>query len=102
MPLFRGRSMFFDNFGLMPARKPIFVVVGAPLDIPPNNMTEEQRTNLKPKFDKITKEPLNEDAKIVDELHKKYIAALQQLYSQMKDAKWNLSGQKREKSMKIK
>lgn len=100
LPIFKGRSIFFKDFGLMPQRKPIHVVVGAPLDPPP--LTDEQRSKFYPKFDRETKKAMNEDAKIVEELHNKYIDALEKLYAELKNAQWNEPGRNRLQSLKIK
>jgi len=100
LPIFNGRSLFFKDFGLMPQRKPIEVVVGAPLD--PPKLAEEQRKNFYPKFDRETKKAMNDDAKIVEKFHNQYVEAVEQLYSKLKNAKWNEPGRNRKRSLVIK
>jgi len=100
MPIFKGRSILFRDFGLMPMRRPIVVVVGSPID--PPTLDEEKRKNFKPKFDRATSRPLDDDAELVQAMHKKYVESLQKLYSTHKDSAWNVPGQLRSGSLKIK
>ncbi|KAF8791446.1 2-acylglycerol O-acyltransferase 2-like [Argiope bruennichi] len=62
-PLFRGRGMFQYNYGLLPYRKPITVIIGKPIDV-----------------EKIS-EPTEEDVKT---LHQKYIDDLTSLFEEHK------------------
>ncbi|XP_043929333.1 2-acylglycerol O-acyltransferase 2 [Protopterus annectens] len=63
LPLFHARGVFQYSFGLMPYRKPIFTVVGKPLKV-------EMKSNPSPEE--------------IDELHKKYIEHLCQLFEEHK------------------
>jgi hypothetical protein len=97
MPLFRGRSLFFRDFGLMPLRKPVIVVVGSPIpppDLPPN-------TIFNPLVNRDTRQPQNAHGKILMEWHEKYIAAVNSLYEEYKDKKWNTAGRSRRGSLQI-
>lgn len=58
-PIFYGRGIFQYNFGLVPYRKPLNIVVGKPIPVP-----------------KI-ENPTNEE---VEAMHAKYVEALVQLY----------------------
>ncbi|GFU56972.1 2-acylglycerol O-acyltransferase 1 [Nephila pilipes] len=62
-PLFRGRGMFQYNWGLLPYRKPITVIIGKPIDV-----------------EKIS-EPTDDDIK---KLHQKYIDSLTALFEEHK------------------
>ncbi|CAL1267901.1 unnamed protein product [Larinioides sclopetarius] len=62
-PIFRGRGMFQYNYGLLPYRKPINVIIGKPIDV-----------------EKIS-EPTDEDIKT---LHQKYIDSLTALFEEHK------------------
>uniref|UniRef100_A0A6B2L9Z5 Acyltransferase n=1 Tax=Arcella intermedia TaxID=1963864 RepID=A0A6B2L9Z5_9EUKA len=64
IPFIRGRGVFQYNWGLLPQRRPLNVVVGAPIDVP--------------KVEKPTPEE-------IDEYHNKYIKGLEELYHQYKD-----------------
>ncbi|EPB68262.1 diacylglycerol acyltransferase [Ancylostoma ceylanicum] len=62
-PIFHGRGVFNYNFGLLPFRKPINTVLGAPIKVTKvTNPTQEQ----------------------IDELHKTYIMKLQELFESNK------------------
>ena len=64
IPLFCGRGIFQYSFGILPFRKPIVTVVGAPIMVMKNEQpTQEQ----------------------VDELHKLYIDELERLFQQNKN-----------------
>ncbi|CAB9506514.1 acylglycerol O-acyltransferase 2 [Seminavis robusta] len=95
MPIFAGRSMLLKDFGMMPQRKPVVVVVGAP--IPPPSKTQK----FDPQIDRKTDQPLNEHGKILQDHHAKYIAALEDLHETYKNAKWNNPGRSRRSSLKI-
>ncbi|KAF6026873.1 MOGAT2 [Bugula neritina] len=58
-PLFHGRGVFNYTFGLLPYRRPITTVVGEPLEVKQNS------------------DPSNEE---INELHIKYVLALQNLF----------------------
>eukprot|EP00977_Amphora_coffeiformis_P013428 scaffold3526_cov153-Amphora_coffeaeformis.AAC.3 len=97
MPLFRGRSILFRDVGIMPKRKPVVVVVGAPLPPPKWNDDKE----FCPEIDRKTGEALNKDGQTLNEYHAQYVAALEELYETYKDAPWNVPGRERRNSMKI-
>ncbi|CAL1267902.1 unnamed protein product [Larinioides sclopetarius] len=63
-PLYRGRGMFQYNYGLLPYRKPITVVVGKPIDV-----------------EKVS-EPTAEDINV---LHQKYMDSLYALFEEHKE-----------------
>lgn len=100
MPLFKGRSILFRDFGFMPQRKPIAVVVGIPIETP--KLDDERRDSFRPKFDRQSGKPLNEDGELVEKVHAEYVKALRELYAAHKDAKWNIPGRHRAGSLKIK
>lgn len=62
-PIFHGRGIFNYTFGLLPYRRPIYTVVGKPIDV-----------------DKVV-EPTKEE---VDRLHQRYIQELTQLFDEHK------------------
>lgn len=95
MPIFAGRSMLFKDFGVMPQRKPVVVVVGAP--IPPPRIA----TKFQPQIDRHTDQPLNEHGEILKEHHAKYVKALKALHDKYKNARWNQPGRDRRKSLMI-
>ena len=97
MPVFEGRSIFFLNFGVMPQRKPVNVVVGAP--IPPPKLDDYKA--FAPSIDRKTDEPKNKDGEILKEHHAKYIEGLEKLYHTYKNAPWNQPGKGRRSSMRI-
>ena len=97
MPIFAGRSMCMLNFGIMPQRKPVNVVVGAP--IPPPKL--EDYKAFDPKIDRKTDEAKNKDGEILKQHHAKYVKALEALYNDYKDAPWNAPGKLRRDSMRI-
>jgi 2-acylglycerol O-acyltransferase 2 len=100
MPLFQGRSIFFKSFGVMPMRKPVVVVCGAPIE-PPTFVSAEARAKFDPQIDRKTNEPLNKDGEILVEWHSNYVKALKELYDKYKDAKWNQPGYSRQGTMAI-
>ncbi|XP_068241795.1 2-acylglycerol O-acyltransferase 1-like [Palaemon carinicauda] len=62
--IFMGRGIFQYSFGIVPFRKPIYTVVGSPIDVPQvKNPTSEQ----------------------IVELHAKYVRAVVDLYNKYKD-----------------
>jgi 2-acylglycerol O-acyltransferase 2 len=95
MPVFQGRSLFFQDFGVMPERKPVVVVVGAPLAPPTLDAP------FCPEVDRTTDQALNAHGKILLEWHGKYIQALQELYETHKDQPWNLPGKQRTSELQI-
>lgn len=101
MPLFRGRSMFLKEMGIMPKRTPVVVVVGKPIAPPTSLPGGKALAEFAPKVDRSNDTALNEDGKILLEWHKKYVQALNELYHQHKDATWNMPGKSRSKSLKI-
>ena len=97
VPLFRGRSFFFRDFGLMPLRRPVVVVVGSPIAPPPL----PSHTIFNPLVDRNTREPQNEHGRILLEWHTKYVTSLKELYHTYKDKNWNTAGRSRHGSMRI-
>jgi len=97
MPLFRGRSLFFREVGLMPLRKPIVVVVGEP--IAPPKLKEGEVFD--PIVDRNTQEAQNEHGKLLIEWHEKYVKSLKQLYDTYKDEEWNKPGRARQGSLVV-
>mmetsp|Transcript_64898 Transcript_64898/g.75474 ORF Transcript_64898/g.75474 Transcript_64898/m.75474 type:complete len:423 (+) Transcript_64898:45-1313(+) len=65
LPLIHGRGYFNYHFGILPHRRPIVCVVGAPLEVP-----------------KLSK-PSQQD---IDHWHSKYVERLKQLFMENKDA----------------
>lgn len=100
MPIFKGRSIFFRDFGFMPRRKPIAVVVGAPIE--PPKLDDARRASFKPQFDRKSGKPLNEDGELVEKMHSQYVKSLRELYAAHKDAQWNIPGRHRVESLRIK
>jgi 2-acylglycerol O-acyltransferase 2 len=98
MPLFQGRSILFQDVGVMPQRKPVVVVVGAPL--PPPSWSSDEK-GFHPEIDRATGKALNDDGKLLNEYHAKYIEALEELYKNYKNAPWNIPGREQRKSMAI-
>eukprot|EP00298_Acanthocystis_sp_HF-20_P003229 c13591_g1_i1.p1 GENE.c13591_g1_i1~~c13591_g1_i1.p1 ORF type:complete len:342 (+),score=144.06 c13591_g1_i1:35-1060(+) len=69
IPVFSGRGMFLRGVPLyLPFRKPVTVVIGAPIPVP----------KVDPSIDLKKSE---EGKKIVDELHEKYVKALNDLFN---------------------
>mmetsp|Transcript_2990 Transcript_2990/g.7308 ORF Transcript_2990/g.7308 Transcript_2990/m.7308 type:complete len:105 (+) Transcript_2990:925-1239(+) len=87
LPFFNGRSLIFKEIGLMPRRRPIFVVVGVPL-APPTNSASLRAGS--PELKAAT-----------NELHAQYVLALRNLYEQHKDAHWNVPSLKRVGTLKV-
>lgn len=87
LPLFRGRSIFCHDFGLLPTRHPINIVLGAPIPVP-----AVDAASFKPKWD-TADNPLNEDAEVVDRMHARYLDELRVLAKKYKTASWNGPGQ---------
>mmetsp|Transcript_20562 Transcript_20562/g.48799 ORF Transcript_20562/g.48799 Transcript_20562/m.48799 type:complete len:583 (-) Transcript_20562:78-1826(-) len=101
MPFFKGREMFLKKIGVMPQRTPVVVVVGKPIPPPmtlPNNKPHHE---FNPKIDRQNDKALNDDGKVLMEWHAKYVKSLNELYQEYKDAKWNMPGQTRSKSLRI-
>ena len=102
MPFFKGRDMFLKKIGVMPQRTPVVVVVGKP--IPPPTRSElgnKPHHKFDPKVDRQNDKALNGDGKILMEWHSRYVKSLNELYQEYKDAKWNMPGQSRTKSLRI-
>jgi len=98
LPFFRGRGLFSYDFGFLPTRQPVTIVVGAPIAVP-----SVDTKSFWPKWDKLGV-PVNDDAKIVDTVHQRYIEELRLLSKEYKGAEWNLPGQDmmvRKESLKI-
>jgi 2-acylglycerol O-acyltransferase 2 len=68
-PMFYGRGIFNYTMGLLPHRRPLNIVVGAPIQCP--------------KMDDMSSP---EARKVVDEMHLKYMQALTALYDKHKEA----------------
>jgi hypothetical protein len=100
MPLFQGRSILFKDFGMMPMRKPVVVVVGAPIE--PPNLSAEERAAFDPQIDRDTNQPLNKDGEVLVEWHTAYVKGLKEVYHTYKDAKWNAPGNQRQGALSIK
>jgi Diacylglycerol acyltransferase len=101
-PMFRGRSIFLKEVGVLPYRTPVVVVVGAPIPPPTRQeLQDKEYCDFSPKIDRSNDEALNEDGKILKEWHSRYVSALEDLYNQHKDAQWNMPGKSRSKSMRI-
>lgn len=104
VPLFTGRSIFFKSLGVMPRRSPVVVVVGKPIPPPSPQELGKHKASYKgfqPQVDRKTNSPLNDHGKLLVEWHAKYVEALEELYHEYKDAKWNSPGSNRRSSMKI-
>lgn len=97
MPIFRGRSIFLQDFGVMPMRTPVCVVVGAPIDPP----LLTSYSSFQPLIDGKSDKPLNKDGQILLEWHEKYVIALTGLHKLHEDANWNKPGQQRRSSLKV-
>lgn len=67
LPIFHGRGVFNYNFGLLPHRRPITTVVGAPVPLP-----------------KLTT-PGHPTLKEVEDYHLQYLSCLKALYDKHKD-----------------
>nr|XP_006637644.2 PREDICTED: 2-acylglycerol O-acyltransferase 1 [Lepisosteus oculatus] len=63
LPIFHARGVFQYSFGFMPYRKPIYTIVGKPIEVEQN---------------------ANPSAEEVDKLHSKYLEELTQLFEQHK------------------
>ena len=74
IPLFNGRGIFQTTLGLLPRQRPLRVVVGRPVPPPPRakHLTTKD-------FDAMDKEQMEG---MVDEYHKRYIEAVERLYSE--------------------
>jgi hypothetical protein len=97
MPIFQGRSIFLKEFGFMPKRTPVCVVVGAPIEPP----ELKDRASFKPEIDRKTDKPLNKDGEVLIEWHEKYMKALKEPHKTHEHAEWNLSGRQRGASLTI-
>ncbi|KAG7349940.1 diacylglycerol acyltransferase [Nitzschia inconspicua] len=101
-PMFRGRSIFLKEVGVLPFRTPVVVVVGAPIAPPSRQeLQDKDYCDFSPKIDRSTDEAMNKDGAILKEWHSRYVSSLQELYHQHKDAHWNMPGKSRAKSMRI-
>ena len=110
VPLFTGRSIFFKSLGIMPRRRPVVVVVGKPIPPPtPQELKlgskidndDDQEFRFSPKIDRKTGKPLNDHGRLLIEWHARYVKALEELYHEYKDARWNPPGNNRRQSMAI-
>lgn len=87
MPIFNGRSIFYKGGGLMPARRSVNVVVGAPIAPPPES------AGLSPDSAEMRE--------VVGRVHEQYVTALRELYAAHKDAEWNVPGLKRTGTLNV-
>jgi hypothetical protein len=100
--MFRGRSIFLKEVGVLPYRTPVVVVVGAPIPPPTRQeLHDKDYKDFTPKIDLSNDTALNEDGQILKEWHSRYVLALQDLYNDHKDAQWNIPGKSRSKSLRI-
>lgn len=97
MPVFQGRSILFKEVGIMPQRKPVVVVVGAPIPPPSFDTTK----GFHPQIDRKTGKAMNDDGQVLIDYHHKYVEALEELYKKHKHAPWNIPGHELRKSLKI-
>lgn len=74
-PVFHGRGMFNYSFGVLPHRKPVFAVVGPPIELP----------KISPEMKGKGLIATEEGRRIVDECHQKYIKGLVDLYQAFKN-----------------
>eukprot|EP00040_Diaphanoeca_grandis_P018618 m.97918 g.97918 ORF g.97918 m.97918 type:complete len:466 (+) comp27022_c1_seq1:277-1674(+) len=107
VPLFYGRGVFFKNFGPLPFRKDVNIVCGEPMQVtreeygPCVPITQEEFKNFKPIFNRQTQEPENDHAKLVEEVHHRYVSEIKELWDTFKDAPWNEPGIQRRKSLTV-
>ena len=88
--------------GILPYRTPVVVVVGAPIAPPTiQQLHGKAYRDFSPKIDRTTDKAQNEDGKLLQEWHRRYVQALEELYNTHKDAQWNMPGKSRSKSMRI-
>jgi Diacylglycerol acyltransferase len=100
--MFRGRSIFLKEVGILPYRTPVVVVVGSPIPPPTRQeLQDKDYQDFSPKIDPTTDTALNEDGTILKEWHSRYVSALESLYNDHKDAQWNMPGKSRSKSLRI-
>lgn len=76
MPLFHGRGVFNYDFGLLPYRRPIVVIVGAPIELPRLSAAGRRVAELGEGW--LAKDP--EGTRMVDEWHAAYTEAVRALY----------------------
>eukprot|EP00924_Labyrinthula_sp_SR-Ha-C_P006256 maker-scaffold_31-snap-gene-1.1-mRNA-1 protein AED:0.01 eAED:0.01 QI:114/1/1/1/1/1/2/102/459 len=92
-PLFNGRGIFNYSIGLLPYRRPIFTVVGKPVEFP-KRFKDDPNCQV--------------DEKLVGEYHAEYVKALMELYDAFKN-QWaanrseslRIIDAKRQKSMRL-
>lgn len=98
MPLFMGRGVFFAHVGLMPKRRQVVCVVGAPLSPP---QLDKAPREFRPEIDRATDAAMNDDGRILIEHHARYVRALEALNDRFKNAPWNKPGLHRQTTMMI-
>ena len=76
VPFFHGRGMFNYDFGLLPYRRPITVVVGAPLALPRKDAAGRRVAELGERW--LARD--EEGVRLVDECHAAYVDAVRALY----------------------
>ncbi len=76
VPLFHGRGVFSYDYGIVPYRRPISVVVGAPISLPRTSAAGRRVAELGEGW--LTKD--EEGTRMVDECHAAYTEAVRGLY----------------------
>ena len=76
MPLFHGRGVFNYDFGIIPYRRPITVIVGAPLEPPRQSAAGRRVAELGEGW--LARD--EEGVRMVDECHAAYMEAVRSLY----------------------
>ena len=81
VPVFHGRGIFNYDFGLLPYRRPIAVVVGAPLELRRVSAAGRRAAELGERW--LTRE--EEGVALVDEWHAAYVEAVRGMYEEHKE-----------------
>ncbi len=82
MPVFCGRGVFNLDLGLLPHRRPIAIIVGAPLELRRVSAGGKRAAELGE--DWLSRDP--EGAAMVEEWHAAYVEAVRALYQEHKAA----------------
>jgi hypothetical protein len=80
VPVFHGRGIFNYDFGLLPYRRPITVVVGAPLELRRVSAEGRRAAELGERW--LTRDA--EGVALVDEWHAAYVEAVRGIYEEHK------------------
>jgi 2-acylglycerol O-acyltransferase 2 len=80
VPVFHGRGIFNYDFGLLPYRRPIAVVVGAPLELRRVSAAGRRAAELGERW--LTRD--EEGVALVDEWHAAYVEAVRGMYEEHK------------------